>query len=178
MVRRQHVIAAFLLLVSLFGSSQLAFGQASPGKSQNPDRTPATERRSAFDVKVEVPKDQGFGQALPSNSTKPALAPRQDERSSVGPKILEEQKERIVFVRSIATDKEKAQYKSEGTIDQLPKHVEVEDKKITLFADYARPIQNQTPVYIVNRTGKALYLHAEDGDVYLKLEYEEKPLSD
>lgn len=61
-------------------------------------------------------------------------------------------------------------------VADLPRHVPAEAGKLTLYADFAaknRP--TGTPVYLVNRTDKPVAFAAQDGDIYLKLEYEAAP---
>ncbi len=59
---------------------------------------------------------------------------------------------------------------------QLPKHVLAADGQLTLVADFAHTKPGErVPVYLVNRTAASLTLGAQDGDVYLKQEYESAP---
>ncbi len=58
---------------------------------------------------------------------------------------------------------------------ELPKHVVSPAEQITVFADYEHSEANGVPVYIVNRTAKPIPLESQDGDFYLKLEYERAP---
>ena len=54
----------------------------------------------------------------------------------------------------------------------LPGHIEAPDGQVTLFADYGSiRTDGRVPVYLVNRTGEPLTLNAQDGDIYIKLEY-------
>ena len=54
----------------------------------------------------------------------------------------------------------------------LPGHVQAEEERISLYADFdAIRADGRVPVYVVNRTGKAVKLNSQDGDIYLKLEY-------
>lgn len=58
-------------------------------------------------------------------------------------------------------------------LEQLPEHVPAVQQKITLFADYDHPRKDGcVVVYLVNRTAEAITLKGQDGDLYLKLEYE------
>lgn len=55
----------------------------------------------------------------------------------------------------------------------LPRHVEAEDGTVSLYADYdAIQSDGRVPVYLINKTGKELAIDTQDGDIYLKLEYQ------
>ena len=59
---------------------------------------------------------------------------------------------------------------------ELPAHVPAKDGEVTLFADFdRRRAFGNVAVYLVNRTGRAVPLAAQDRDIYLKLEYEAAP---
>ncbi|HEV7402060.1 MAG TPA: hypothetical protein VGO11_04005 [Chthoniobacteraceae bacterium] len=70
---------------------------------------------------------------------------------------------------------------ADESISDLPKHIVAPPGEITLVADFdhstktnATPWSTESleiPVYLINRSGKKLELEAQDGDVYLKLEY-------
>ena len=56
----------------------------------------------------------------------------------------------------------------------LPGHVVAEKGEITLYADYGSVgTDGRVPVYLVNRTSEALTINVQDGDIYLKLQYQE-----
>ncbi len=44
---------------------------------------------------------------------------------------------------------------------------------LALIADYEHPSKGTIPVYLVNRSGEDISLSSQDGDVYLKLEYQD-----
>ncbi|NOX98654.1 MAG: hypothetical protein GXP30_02815 [Verrucomicrobia bacterium] len=52
----------------------------------------------------------------------------------------------------------------------LPSHVPAKLGEVTLFADYNKKSEKGVPLYLVNRTGKAVGFACQDGDIYLKLE--------
>ena len=61
-------------------------------------------------------------------------------------------------------------------LDRLPEHVTAPAGKLTLFADYKNKTdQHRVPVYLVNRTDKPITVEAQDGDIYMKLQYESAP---
>jgi hypothetical protein len=56
----------------------------------------------------------------------------------------------------------------------LPGHVETNDGQVSLYADYGSiETDGRVPVYLVNKSSEDLVLNAQDGDIYLKLEYED-----
>ena len=56
----------------------------------------------------------------------------------------------------------------------LPSHVEAPDGQVSLYADYGGvQSDGRVPVYLVNKTSEALVLDAQDGDIYLKLQYQD-----
>ena len=56
----------------------------------------------------------------------------------------------------------------------LPRHVEAADGTVSLYADYdAIQSDGRVPVYLINKTGKELAINTQDGDIYLKLEYQD-----
>lgn len=62
--------------------------------------------------------------------------------------------------------------KANGTPNiELPSHIVAPENKLTVFADYAAPDPNGVPLYVVNRTDKAITFPSQDGDIYLMLEY-------
>jgi len=58
---------------------------------------------------------------------------------------------------------------------ELPKYVVAPEGQLTLFADFEHPQAGGLPVYLVNRTAAPIRLKTQDGDLYLKLEYESAP---
>lgn len=58
-------------------------------------------------------------------------------------------------------------------MESLPEFVQPPAKGLVLFADFAHPAKDGIPVYLLNRTGEVVSLAAQDGDVYLKLEYQD-----
>ncbi len=56
-------------------------------------------------------------------------------------------------------------------MDQLPDNLRNPEQGLVLFADYAHAGDQSIPVYLLNRTGKAVALSTEDHDIYLKLEF-------
>lgn len=55
----------------------------------------------------------------------------------------------------------------------LPRHIKAEDGRVSLYADYdAIQSDGRVPVYLINKTGKELVINTQDGDIYLKLEYQ------
>jgi hypothetical protein len=58
---------------------------------------------------------------------------------------------------------------------ELPKYVVAPADRLTLFADFEHPQVGGLPVYVVNRTAAPIPVKAQDGDLYLKLEYESAP---
>jgi hypothetical protein len=71
---------------------------------------------------------------------------------------------------------------ADENISELPKHIVAPPGEITLVADFDHPTKKnatswspeswEIPVYLINRSGKKIELAAQDGDVYLKLEYQ------
>ena len=62
----------------------------------------------------------------------------------------------------------------ETSILLLPGHVEAPDGQVSLFADYGSPQGNgRVPVYLVNKSTRDLVLNTQDGDIYLKLQYQD-----
>lgn len=56
----------------------------------------------------------------------------------------------------------------------LPGHIEAEDGQISLYADYGSiQTDGRVPVYLVNRSANELVLNAQDGDIYLKLQFQD-----
>jgi hypothetical protein len=62
---------------------------------------------------------------------------------------------------------------SDQSIADLPDHIKVPNSAVALIADFDHPSEGTVPVYLVNRSGKDLQLESQDGDVYLKLEYQD-----
>jgi hypothetical protein len=58
---------------------------------------------------------------------------------------------------------------------QLPNHVVAPEEKLTFFADFDNDTAKGIPVYVVNRTGKPITFRNQDGDLFLKQEYESAP---
>lgn len=56
---------------------------------------------------------------------------------------------------------------------ELPKHVIAPSGQLSIFADYERADASGTPLYVVNRSEQVVNFHAQDGDIYLKLEYQQ-----
>lgn len=64
-------------------------------------------------------------------------------------------------------------YVSDPTANvELPKHVIAPSGQLSIFADYERADASGTPLYVVNRSEQEVQFHAQDGDIYLKLEYQ------
>ena len=59
--------------------------------------------------------------------------------------------------------------------NSLPKQVQAAIGELTLFADYAAATERGVPVYMVNRMSVPVDFRAQNGDIYLKLEYEAEP---
>lgn len=56
----------------------------------------------------------------------------------------------------------------------LPGHIQASEGQVSLFADYGSIQTNgRVPVYLVNKSAKDLVLNAQDGDIYLKLQYQD-----
>lgn len=55
---------------------------------------------------------------------------------------------------------------------ELPAHVQAPEGKITLYADHAHADAEGVPLYLVNRSSEKLMLRTQDGDTYIKLEYQ------
>lgn len=55
---------------------------------------------------------------------------------------------------------------------ELPKHVVAQEGQLSIFADYERADAAGTPLYVVNRSEAEAKFHSQDGDIYLKLEYQ------
>ena len=62
---------------------------------------------------------------------------------------------------------------NEKNISELPKHIKPPESGIALIADYNHATSDGIPVYLVNRSGNDLQPDAQDGDPYLKLEYQD-----
>lgn len=62
----------------------------------------------------------------------------------------------------------------ETSILFLPRHIDAPDGQVSLFADYGS-IQSdgRVPVYLVNKSADDLVLKSQDGDIYLKLQYQD-----
>jgi hypothetical protein len=58
-------------------------------------------------------------------------------------------------------------------ISDLPGHIAIPASGFALVADFAHASAGTIPVYFINRSGKDIQLAAQDGDVYLKLEYQD-----
>ena len=62
-----------------------------------------------------------------------------------------------------------------GEISTLPAQVKFNTGVVSLFADFSnQPKNGAVPVYLINGTGAPLQLAAQDGDIYLKLEAQNK----
>ena len=56
----------------------------------------------------------------------------------------------------------------------LPSHIQAEDGQVTLFADYGSlRSDGSVPVYLINKSPEDLILDAQDGRIYLKLQYQD-----
>ena len=56
----------------------------------------------------------------------------------------------------------------------LPSHIKAEDGKVSLFADYGSlRSDGSVPVYLINKSPEDLILDAQDGRIYLKLQYQD-----
>ena len=60
-----------------------------------------------------------------------------------------------------------------ANVSGLPSHIKPPDSGLTLIADYDHATAGTVPVYLINRSGKNISLKSQDGDVYLKLEYQD-----
>lgn len=58
-------------------------------------------------------------------------------------------------------------------ISELPHSLEPQAAGIILYADYEHIANGRIPVYLINRTGEPILLNAQDGDIYLKLEFQD-----
>lgn len=54
----------------------------------------------------------------------------------------------------------------------LPAQIEAAPGKLSLFADFKNPGEKGISLYLVNRTDKTVDLESQDGDAYVKLEYQ------
>jgi len=62
----------------------------------------------------------------------------------------------------------------ETSILLLPSHIEAPDGQVSLFADYGSMQSNgRVPVYLVNKSVEDLVLNSQDGDIYLKLQFQD-----
>ncbi len=59
-------------------------------------------------------------------------------------------------------------------VEDLPAHVIAPAGEITLFADFGDVRGDGVVLYLVNRTNRRLAFHAQDGDLYVKLEVWER----
>lgn len=57
---------------------------------------------------------------------------------------------------------------------ELPIHIKAPDGVLSMVADYAAASDDGVPIYIINKTGAAVVLPNQDGDIYLKLEFKDK----
>lgn len=56
----------------------------------------------------------------------------------------------------------------------LPGHIEAREGQVSLFADYGSIQTNgRVPVYLINKSSEDLVLNTQDGDIYLKLQYQD-----
>ena len=55
----------------------------------------------------------------------------------------------------------------------LPKQVIAPEGKLTLYADYEHAGDDGIPLYLVNRSENSVSFNSQDGDIYLKLEYQQ-----
>ena len=53
---------------------------------------------------------------------------------------------------------------------ELPTFIPADRGKLTLYVDYKKAQGGKVPIYLVNRTDKAISLPSQDHDIYLKLE--------
>ncbi len=62
----------------------------------------------------------------------------------------------------------------ENSLLLLPAHIEAPDVGVSLVADYGSARSDgRIPVYFINNTAKDVVLNAQDGDIYMKLEYQD-----
>jgi hypothetical protein len=57
-------------------------------------------------------------------------------------------------------------------IVELPDYVPAEPGKLMLWADLAHRKEGRVPLFLVNRTDTSKSLYAQDGDIFVKLEYQ------
>lgn len=63
---------------------------------------------------------------------------------------------------------------AETSIVFLPGHIQAEDGQVSLFADFGSIQTNgRVPVYLVNKSSHDLVLNTQDGDIYLKLQFQD-----
>ncbi len=68
-----------------------------------------------------------------------------------------------------------AAFSRESSNFLLPAHVDAPDGQVTLYADYGGvQTDGYVPVYLVNKSADALTIEAQDGDIYLKLQYQDE----
>lgn len=61
----------------------------------------------------------------------------------------------------------------DNNVSELPDYIKAPASRLALVADFDHSTKGAIPVYLINRSGKDIRLMSQDGDVYLKLEYQD-----
>ncbi|MEK7484148.1 MAG: hypothetical protein AABZ60_07435, partial [Planctomycetota bacterium] len=59
-------------------------------------------------------------------------------------------------------------------IEQLPSNIPQVEGELTLFADYQNIQKGTLNLYLINKTNTIQTFHVQDGDIYIKLEAQNK----
>ncbi len=82
------------------------------------------------------------------------------------------------FLKAQGTNEENASLLFHGAVSlpmanvNLPPEVVAPQGQVTLFADFSRPADEGTSLYLVNRSDERLVFDSQDGDIYIKLEFQ------